>query len=145
MRRTLFVTLLTAACGTAPLAMAQGDGPPMAVGVAAKDGVLDLSTVRSVAEAEQLARDGKLVKILLFPAEVGGEDVRENVAYVPAEAAAAQARIIGTLVRFLEEGLIDKLNVAPEYRGDSFIPVRIRYEAYHSARPGRFEPVIEVW
>ncbi len=125
--------------------MAHAAGPSSVVGVAAKEGASDFSHVRSVADAERLVRDGKLLKILLFPAAVGGDDVRENVAYVPAEAAAAQARLVGTLVRFLEDGLIDKLNVAPEYRGDSLIPVRIRYDAYHSVRPGRFEPVIEVW
>jgi len=145
MRQILLLVALLATDGSAGMAMAAGPASPAAESGIEGKRMPDFSNVRSAADAERLAREGKLVRVLLFPAAVGGEDVPQNVVYVPPEAAATQELIIGTLVRFVDEGVIDKLNVAPEYRGDSFIPIRIRYDAYHSARSGRFEPVIEIW
>jgi len=105
----------------------------------------DFSAVTSLAAAEALARKGKLVRILLFPAEFGGEDIAENAVYITPEAAAARELILGTLHRFTKEGLIDKLDVTPDYKGDSFVPSRIVMHATHSKKKGGFEPTIEVW
>lgn len=145
MRPILLLAALLATDGAAGMAMAVGPASPAVQSDVEGKRMPDFSNVRSAADAERLAKEGKLVRVLLFPAAVGGEDTPQNVVYVPPQAAATQELIIGTLVRFVDEGTIDKLNVAPEYRGDSFIPVRIRYDAYHSSRPGRFEPVIEIW
>ncbi|MDF0486811.1 hypothetical protein PX554_01610 [Sphingomonas sp. H39-1-10] len=123
----------------APLA---APAPPPAKRAAMKP---DFSAVTSRAAAEALARQGKLVRILLFPAEFGGEDVPENAVYITPEAAAARELILGTLQRFAKEGLIDKLDVTPDYKGDSFVPSRIVMHATHSKKKGSFEPTIEVW
>jgi hypothetical protein len=105
----------------------------------------DFSNVKSLASAQELAASGKLVKILLFPAEFGGEDSPQNITYVTPEAAQIREKIIGTLRRIVKEGLVDELAVEPEYRGDSFVPVRLVMKAGHSAKDGKFEPSIEIW
>jgi hypothetical protein len=106
---------------------------------------LDFSDVRSVGDAERLVEEGRLVKVLLFPAELGGPDVQANVVYVPQQVADIQQLIIGTLVSFTSDGLIDQLDVQPAYRGESFVPTRIVYHASHSEKGGRIEPAIDVW
>ena len=116
--------------------------PPPAKRAAMKP---DFSAVTSLAVAEALARQGKLVRVLLFPAEFGGEDIRENAVYITPEAAAARELILGTLHRFVAEGLVDKLDVTPDYKGDSFVPSRIVMHATRSKKKGSFEPTIEVW
>ncbi len=105
----------------------------------------DYSQVTSLAAARALAAEGKLVKILLFPAELGGEDVPENVAYIPPYAAEARQLVIGTLRRFLADGLIDKLEVVPEYRGKSYVPTKLVMHATHSKTPGSIHPTVEIW
>jgi hypothetical protein len=105
----------------------------------------DFSQVKSVAAAQALADRGKLVRVLAFPAELGGQDVPENVVYITPEAAEARALIIGTLQRFAKQGLIDNLTVTPEYKGDSFVPSRLVINATSSKKAGAFNPTIEVW
>ena len=131
--------LALALMATAPLVARP---PPPAKRAAMKP---DFSAVTSLAAAEALARQGKLVRVLLFPAEFGGEDIRENAVYITPEAAAARDLILGTLHRFIKEGLIDKMDVTPDYKGDSFVPSRIVMHATHSKKKGSFEPTIEVW
>ena len=111
----------------------------------AAEGRPDFSAVGSLEQARQLAAEGKLVKILLFPAEFGGQDIPHNIAYVPAHTKEAKDAITRTLIRMVEEGSIDKLVVEPDYKGSSFVPARIRMRATHSGKAGRFEPVIEIW
>jgi hypothetical protein len=105
----------------------------------------DFSHVTSQDDAQALAAEGKLARVLLFPAELGGQDVPPNAVYITPEAAEARELIIGSLQRFAAEGLIDKLNVKPEYKGDSFVPSKLVINASHSERDGSFNPTIEVW
>jgi hypothetical protein len=105
----------------------------------------DYSNVTSNEAAIKLASEGKLFKVLLFPEEFGGKDVAANVVYVPAGIPEIKDQITGSLIRFFNEGLIDKLNVQPEYKGSSFIPSKIHIKATHSENEGGFEPTIEVW
>lgn len=105
----------------------------------------DYSHVTSREAAEKLAAEGELFKILLFPEEFGGENEPENVVYVPAGIPEIKDQITGSLIRFYEDGLIDRLTVMPEYKGNSFVPSRIAIKASHSAKSGRFEPTIEIW
>jgi hypothetical protein len=105
----------------------------------------DYSNVTSREMAEQLVAQGKLYKILLFPAEFGGEERPENIVYVPSGIPEIKDQLTGTLIRFLKDGLIDNLRVEPEYKGNSFVPARIRMFATHKTKTGSFNPVIEIW
>lgn len=106
---------------------------------------LDFSKVTSVAKAKELEAKGELVKILLFPAEFGGEDIPANVVYLPVIAAEAKNMITGTLVKFVKDDLIDNLSVEPEYKGKSIVPTRIVMKATHETKEGQFVPSIEIW
>ena len=105
----------------------------------------DYSNVTSNEAVLKLASEGKLFKILLFPEEFGGKDVPANIVYVPAGIPEIKDQITGTLIRFFNEGLIDKLNVEPEYKGNSFVPAKIHLKAGHSEKNGGFEPTIDIW
>jgi hypothetical protein len=105
----------------------------------------DFSKIDSLDKARALEAQGVLVRILLFPAEFGGEETPQNVVYVPKKAAEAKALITGTLVRFVEEDLIDHLVVEPNYKGDSIVPSRLVMKASHSTKEGRFNPTVVVW
>jgi hypothetical protein len=106
---------------------------------------LDFSAIDSSEKAVKLAQEGKLFKILLFPAEFGGEDVPQNVVYVPAGIPDIKDKFTGTLIRFVQEGLIDNLQVSPEYKGNSFVPSKINMKTSHSGKAGEFNPTIEIW
>ncbi|MEI8363802.1 MAG: hypothetical protein WCG35_11380 [Betaproteobacteria bacterium] len=106
---------------------------------------LDFSDITTREKAEALYSKGKLEKILLFPSELGGEDVPPNTAFVPLGISEIKNQVTGTLVRYLEEGTINKLTVEPEYKGESFIPSKIKMRAWHSDKKGEFNPSIEVW
>ncbi|HEX7874509.1 MAG TPA: hypothetical protein VF475_16470 [Sphingobium sp.] len=105
----------------------------------------DFSAVTDRRKAGVLVRQGKLVKIHLFPSELGGPDTHENIGYVTPEGAAALSLAIGTLKRFTAEGLIDNMTVNPEYRGASIVPTRIAMHATHRSKKGEFNPSVEIW
>jgi hypothetical protein len=105
----------------------------------------DFANYQTLPSVRALAGEGKLVKLLLFPAEFGGEDVPHNVVYVTMAAADAHAAIVGTLRRMVREGLLDRMEVTPVWRDKSFVPAGIRFHAWHTAKAGTFEPEIVVW
>lgn len=41
--------------------------------------------------------------------------------------------------------LIDQLDVQAEYKGDSIVPSRIRFKAWHSRGGEAVEAVVDVW
>jgi hypothetical protein len=105
----------------------------------------DYSKVTTQEAALALVAEGRLAKVLLFPEEFGGRDVAANTVYVPIGIVEIKEKITGTLIRYYEDELIDKLSVKPEYKGDSVIPSRIVMTATHSTKSGKFEPSIEIW
>jgi hypothetical protein len=105
----------------------------------------DFSGITSKAAAVRLVRTGELVKIRLFPGELGGPNDPHNIVYIPPAVEEARQLLIGTLRRFTDEDLIDKLDVQAEYKGTSIIPARIRFVATHSRGGPPFEAVVEVW
>lgn len=108
-------------------------------------GAPDLSDVTTKAAARRLVRQGRLVEISLFPTELGGPDDPQNMSFVTPEAADARATVIGTLRRYIQQGLVDQLDVVPDYKGDSIVPSRIMMTASHSAEDGEIALEIAVW
>ena len=92
-----------------------------------------------------LAERGQLVKVYLFPREVGGPDDPMNVAWVPPEALRQAEAVTDEIVTLLEQGKVDSLDVQPDYKGDSRVPSRIRYIATHKTGPAKLDRVVEVW
>jgi hypothetical protein len=134
LRATALLLLVPMFERTAGPAAAQDLSPP------------DFSSVTSKAAARKLLRQGRLVEISLFPVELGGpEDEPMNQSYITPEAAIARDLAIGTLVRFFEDGVIDELQVIPEYEGTSVVPRSIAMNATHSEQAGHFNTVIDVW
>lgn len=125
-----------------PLSGGAGVG---ATAAAQESFVHDFSDVTTRAAARELVREGRLVEIRLVPSELGGPDDRANRSYTTPEAADARAMVIGSLRRFLEEGLIDHLEVIPDYKGDSVVPSRITMITAHSEHEGSSTVTIEVW
>lgn len=106
---------------------------------------LDFSEVTSREKAEVLYAQGKLERVLLFPAEFGGKDIPQNVVFVPLGITDIKNQINGTLTRFVGDGLINKLTVEPEYKGQSFIPAKLKMRAWHTDKKGEFNPSIDIW
>ncbi|MFI0472207.1 hypothetical protein ACGLWX_05715 [Halomonas sp. HMF6819] len=103
----------------------------------------DYSGVDSREKAEALVQKGELQKLLLLPAEFGGEDVPPNVVYVPAFAVELKANTDQNIILPLaQEDTITRYNAAPEYEGKSFIPAAINIEA---SEPGSFTYRVAIW
>lgn len=134
------LVLLASALPATPRALAQRvalvGAPPVA---------FKFSEVTSRETANNLVALGSLVKIYLFPTELGGEDAVENIAYVTPEAAERRAAIAGEIRRRFRRHLIDQIEVLPDYAGDSIVPRRIRFKTWHSRGGKRFEEQVEIW
>jgi len=103
----------------------------------------DYRHVDSRKKAEELCKRGTLQKLLLVPAEFGGQDVPPNVVYVPAMAVELKTRMdLATIRPMAEKGLARTYTATPAYEGNSVVPVSISVCA---ADPGRFEGVINIW
>jgi hypothetical protein len=105
----------------------------------------DFANVDSIEKAEAMEKNGELVKILLFPSEFGGDNQAHNSVYVPPEIAQAKQLITTTLIKFVEEKLIDSLTVTVDYKGSSVVPSVIHMTTGKSNESGSFNPNIIVW
>ena len=140
MTRALSALPAIALLAIAPLASAAHAQAPAAAAVQP-----DFSRVENLAAAQALAREDKLVPVLLFPAEVGGPDVPPNTVYITPEAAAERARAIATIIAMLEEDKLDQMDVKPVYKGESVVPSSIVMKAWHTATGETFDVTIPVW
>lgn len=103
----------------------------------------DFSDVDSQAKAHALFQAGKLEKLFLMPACLGGDDNPLNTLYVPIGIGAAKARIDDDVVFPLaESGEVTQYKAEPQYQGNSFIPIAVRIRAYN---PGEFTTTIHIW
>ncbi len=105
----------------------------------------DFTSVTSKEAIGTLADKGLLVPVYLFPPSLGGPEIEQNQVYVTPEAARNMELLVLTIERFVSDGLLNQMDVQPEYRGDSLVPSKIAIEAWSTEGDGRFEPVIEVW
>jgi hypothetical protein len=101
--------------------------------------------VTSIDLATAAVNSGDLVRVHLFPLELGGHDVPPNVTYIPIGMEEMWWNIVGTIAKFGAEGLIDALKVVPEYYGASFVPCRIKFICTSSTMESGFQPTLEMW
>jgi hypothetical protein len=99
--------------------------------------------VDSREKAEGLCRTGTLQRVLLLPKSFGGQDIAQNVVFVPTWLASVKSdideRVIAPLVA---EGKVTHYQATPEYQGRSFVPIAIHITA---SDPGEFSNTIKVW
>jgi len=94
-------------------------------------------------KAQALAQRGELVRILMMPAALGGQDFEPNAIYVPRFAADLKHSVDTNIVLPLaRDGKISRYEASPRYEGDSFVPVAIAVKA---SDPGSFTQVIRIW
>ncbi|OUR65920.1 hypothetical protein A9Q79_02775 [Methylophaga sp. 42_25_T18] len=110
-----------------------------------REEVLDFSHIDSREKALAATEQGELFPILLFPEIFGGEAEEDNTVYVPPRILGEHNQIIATLARFVEQSLIDGLNVTPEYKGNSVVPSKIIIRTSKAEELGQFNPTIDVW
>lgn len=103
----------------------------------------DFSNVDSREKAEAMAARGELERLLLLPAAFGGEDIPQNVVYVPLGLAGVKAgideNVIGALI---QDGKVTRYSAEPGYQGNSFIPSVLNVRAWD---PGDFTTRIAIW
>ena len=105
----------------------------------------DFSAVTSVAAAKTLVARGALVETLAFPAELGGPPDKENIIYIPPAVVGSRALVIRTIARMTRDGSVNRMDVEPDYRGDSILPTRLRMTAWREGETTKFEAVVEIW
>src|SRR5471030_22175 len=105
----------------------------------------DFAQVASLEQAKALEAKGQLAKLLMFPAEFGGEDVAMNVLYVPLRTVRQRTAHLQTLRAWVKEGAVNNLDVRPEYKDRSFVPSRIHMNASHSESGEQRTLTLDVW
>lgn len=104
----------------------------------------DFSSISSIEAAEDACKAGRLTKTLLFPAELGGQDLPENVVYVPQHVAAVKDGSNDSLFSAVRRGL-SEVEVVPNYRDGSFVPGKITITAAYPGESPEYQFEIEVW
>jgi hypothetical protein len=105
----------------------------------------DYSEIDSAEKAQALYRAGKLEPLYLFPLELGGQPIPQNTLLVPIGVVAVKKMLDGTIQKMVDDGNISKYEARPEYKGNSFIPSKIKIIASHPEKPGAFNPTIDIW
>ena len=115
----------------------------LSIGAAAQS--VDYAEVDSAAKARALFEQGKLERVHLFPVEFGGADLAVNVVYLPGPAADAKKKVDLAVRKRIEEGALKRYSASPEYKGDSFIPSRLKIRAWNPESGESMNEVVEVW
>ncbi len=103
----------------------------------------DFSALDSREKVQAAAADGRLVPMLLMPAEFGGPAEGMNVVFVPEWAAEQKQRIdLGTVMSLAQQGKFTKYAAKPRYKGSSFVPSSVVIRAHD---PGDFTATVEIW
>ncbi|HKI35533.1 MAG TPA: hypothetical protein VKA46_26995 [Gemmataceae bacterium] len=103
----------------------------------------DFSEIDCQSKAVEMFRKGDLEKLYLMPLEFGGQDIPQNVLFVPVGLAAVKSRIdINVIGPLVESGKVSQYTAVPEYQGKSFIPIAIKVMA---SNPGQFSATINLW
>ena len=109
----------------------------------AASGGPDFSSVDSLQKPIELCKVGTLKKLLLMPAEFGGQDIPSNVVYVPEFVVEQKERIDANIVNELAStGKVTRYQASPVYEGKSFIPSAINVVA---SDPGSFTATVAIW
>lgn len=140
MKLALTAAFTAAAFVSANPVAAQDDGNPPS-----EQALPDFSAVTTQEALQALAETGELVPIYLFPPNLGGPEIEQNQVYVTPAAAESNRLLVLTIEKFVADGLLNQMDVRPEYRGDSLVPSKLVFEAWNTEGDGRFEPSIEVW
>lgn len=105
----------------------------------------DFAGVTTRKAVAALASRGQLVKIYLFPREVGGPDDVYNVTWVPLDAVPRLQAVVDEIATLSHQGKVNQLDVLPDYKGHSRIPCSIRYIATHKTGPHKLDHVVKIW
>jgi hypothetical protein len=108
------------------------------------DHMTDFSLIISSIAAENACSDGRLIKVLLFPIELGGQDQVDNVVYIPPHAWDIKRQSTAELLVAVREGMTD-VAVVPEYRGSSFVPTTLKVSATKPGLSMGYELEIKIW
>jgi hypothetical protein len=104
----------------------------------------DFSNIVSLDSAEKACRDGRLVKTLLLPAEIGGLERPENVICIPPHALLIKNQSTAELISAIRVGMIE-IVVTPEYRGASIVPTKILINASRPKEKAGYSIDIGIW
>jgi hypothetical protein len=103
----------------------------------------DYSHVDSREKAEELVARGELVRMLLLPAEFGGDDDPGNVVYVPPFVVDLKRRHdMNIVLPLIEAEKVTRYQAAPHYEGASHVPSSIEIRA---SEPGDVQVTYEIW
>lgn len=103
----------------------------------------DYSNIDAEDKAIEKYRCGEFEKLFLFPIEFGGQDIPQNVVFVPVGFAKIKSNIEhNIIVPLVRDGMITKYVVTPVYQGRSFVPIAIDIDA---SEPGEFKTRINIW
>ena len=103
----------------------------------------DYSSIDTMDKAQDAAKSGELVPLLLLPLEFGGSPIPENIIYVPHFVAEMKHSTDENVIASLAEaGNVTRYAAEPKYSGKSVVPISLRIGAYD---PTDFTYDIAIW
>lgn len=106
--------------------------------------MVDFSSINSLDAALRLCETDRLVKTLLLPVELGGQNIPENVVFIPPNLIEAKDSATAELIDAVHAGMIE-VAIIPEYRGASFVPHKILITAAYPGKSPEYELEIGIW
>lgn len=109
-----------------------------------RNSALDFSYIDSNEKAMRLADQGFLAPLYLMPLQFNGEESARNRIYVPSVVVELRDRYDDMVEDLLAEEKVDGYRCYPEYKGDSFVPSKLKIEV---TKGGEiiFSETIQIW
>lgn len=103
---------------------------------------LDFSEIDSNEKALELFDKNELIKVHLMPLEFGGQDNSDNFLLVPEFVMIFKQKFDEMIGELLANGKGLKYSVEPEYKGNSFIPSKLKIKVTGDSK---FSETINIW
>lgn len=103
---------------------------------------MDFSSIKSNEAAKELCEQNVLAPLYIVPLRFGGEDICNNILYVPPEVVDLKNRYDAVVEKILQKEPSLRYVCTPEYKGKSFVP-----SVLHISVTGktRFSQKIQIW
>ena len=102
----------------------------------------DFDAIDSLEKAIAMFEAGDLEQIHLFPLRFGGQDVPQNMLYVPLGVGAIKEHYDNMVEDLLRKEMVSSYDGNIEYKGKSFIPSKLHVVAEGKSS---FKETIDIW
>ncbi len=109
-----------------------------------KDNKADYADIDNKEKLEGLVEEGLLKPVHILPISMGGNDIPENITYLPEATVELKKKYEMLLEDLIADGKMDRYDINLKYKGNSLVPAAVVFKAIKDEEIVQTETV-DIW